>query len=100
MGNHVSCEESDLSNIYFTISSSTADYAYLSSLDVLGPQEDLTDQNETFVFKEIQEQLPQSNEGWFETGHKWKAGHKPLPTNKKKHFGTVDRFSVKAANRA
>ena len=81
-------EETDLSSVYLTRSSATR-YAELCSLDVLCLQEDQKDQDQQFVYSELQEQLTQSEAGWYEAGLLWKPGHDPLPNNEKNSLGRL-----------
>jgi hypothetical protein len=41
------------------------------------------------VYKEFQEQLKQSDEGWYETGLLWKHSHNPLPNKEKNSLGRL-----------
>ena len=79
--------EVDFSNVYLT-KSSAADYEELCSLDVLGLKDHL-EQDQQFVYKEFQEQLTQSDDGWYETGLLWKPGHEPLPSNERNSLGRL-----------
>jgi hypothetical protein len=80
-------EEVDFSNVYRT-KSSAADYEELCSLDVLGLK-DHPEQVQQFIYKEFQEQLTQSVEGWYETGLLRKPGHDPLPSNERNSLGRL-----------
>ncbi|XP_028405771.1 uncharacterized protein LOC114528347 [Dendronephthya gigantea] len=80
-------EEVDFSNIYLT-KSPAADYEELCSLDVLGLK-DHPQHYQQFIYKEFQEQLTQSDEGWYETRLLWKPGHDPLPNNKRNSIGRL-----------
>ena len=73
-------KEVDVNEMFLTQTSS-ADYENLCRLDVLGLQDSPTgDQGE--IYKEFQEQLQRSPEGWYETSLPWKGNHPPLPNNK------------------
>ncbi len=75
-------------NELFLTQTSSADYEKLCRLDVLGSEDSPTgDQRE--VYKEFQEQLQRSPEGWYETTLPWKGNHPPLPNNK---TGSVRRL--------
>jgi hypothetical protein len=75
-------------NELFLTQTSSADYEKLCRLDVLGLEDSPTgDQRE--VYKEFQEQLQRSPEGWYKTTLPWKGNHPPLPNNK---TGSVRRL--------
>ena len=80
--------ETNLSSVYLTRSSST-DYEELCSLDVLG-LEDKPAGDQRAVYREFQEQLVRHQEGWYETGLLWKAGHPSLPNNRN---GSLQRLA-------
>jgi hypothetical protein len=80
-------KEVDVNEMFLTQTSS-ADYENLCRLDVLGLQDSPTgDQGE--IYKEFQEQLQRSPEGWYETSLPWKGNHPPLPNNK---YGSMRRL--------
>ena len=80
--------DTNLSSVYLTRSSSS-DYEQLCSLDVQG-LEDRPASDQQVVYSKFQEQLVRHPEGWYETGLLWKAGHPPLPNNRK---GSLARLS-------
>jgi hypothetical protein len=80
-------EEVDFSNVYLT-KSCAADYEELCSLNVLGLK-DHQEQDQQFVYKEFQEQLTLSGEGWYETGLLWKPCHEPLTSNERNSLGRL-----------
>ena len=59
---------------------SEANFDELCRLDELGLAY-RAENDQLPVYKEFQEQLERSPEGWYETGLPWKANHPPLPTN-------------------
>ena len=60
---------------------SQVEYKELCRLDVLGLK-DTPQHDQGEVYKEFQEQLLHSDEGWYEAALPWKGNHPPLPSYK------------------
>ena len=67
-------------NEMFLTQTSSADYEKLCRLDVLGLQ-DTPVGDQTIVYKEFEEELRRSPEGWYESKLPWKGNHPVLPNN-------------------
>ena len=80
-------KEAASSHVYLT-RTSAADYEQLCSLDVLG-LEDRPEGDQQNVYGEFTEQLCRSEQGWYESGLLWKAGHDCLPTDER---GSIRRL--------
>ena len=81
-------KEVDLGSVLLTQTSSV-DYENLCRLDVLGLRDTPPGSQEN-VYKEFQEQLSRSPEGWYQTGLPWKASHPPLQSNE---VGSLKRLN-------
>ena len=86
--------EVNASEMFLTAQTSSTDYEKLCRLDVLGLEDSPTgDQGE--VYKEFQEQLRRSPDGWYETTLPWKGNHPPLPNNKSGSLRRLDSLARK-----
>ena len=86
--------EVNASEMFLTAQTSSTDYEKLCHLDVLGLEDSPTgDQGE--VYKEFQEQLKRSPDGWYETTLPWKGNHPPLPNNKSGSLRRLDSLARK-----
>ena len=88
-GNEVSVTE-----MFLTAQISSTDYEKLCRLDVLG-LEDSPPGDQGEVYKEFQEQLKRSPNGWYETSLPWKGNHPPLPNNKSGSLRRLDSLARK-----
>ena len=73
---------------------SRIDYEEVCRLDVLGlvdkPQHD-----QGKVYREFREQLPRSEEGWYEVSLPWKGNHPPLPSNEQGSLRRLENLKRK-----
>lgn len=81
-------KEVNLSEMFIT-QTAAADLENLCRLDVLGLEDSPTGDQDT-IYKEFQEQLVRSPEGWYETGLPWKGNHPTLPNNKSGSLRRLD----------
>ena len=86
--------EENVSEMFLTAQTSSIDYEQLCRLDVLGLEDSPTG-DQGVVYKEFQEQLQRSPEGWYKTTLPWKGNHPPLPNNKCGSLRRLDSLARK-----
>ena len=73
---------------------SQLDYEELCRLDVLGLK-DTPQHDQGEVYKEFQEQLLRSDEGWYEAALPWRGNHPPLPSYKQGSLRRLENLKRK-----
>ena len=73
---------------------SQVEYKELCRLDVLGLK-DTPQHDQGEVYKEFQEQLMRSDEGWYEVALPWKGNHPPLPSYKEGSLRRLENLKQK-----
>ena len=70
------------------------DYEELCRMNVLGLA-DTSQNDQTIVHAEFKEQLLRNEEGWYETGLRWRGNHPELPNNKQGSLSRLENLMKK-----